>query len=106
MSEIDDPSRRALLQRAARGLSLLPLAAAALRQVRAAEAPLLSPQDPAAVAVHYVEDAAQAKDATAGANCANCSLYDGASGASKGPCSLFPGKLVTAAGWCGSWSSL
>ncbi len=104
MHEPTDPTRRALLQQVAAGLSLAQLAHA--RSARAADLPLIGEQDPAAMKVHYVADASRAKDAQPGANCANCSLYDGASGAAQGRCSLFPDKLVQAAGWCDSWSTL
>lgn len=97
--DISDPSRRRLLTRVALGLSMSPLALAA-------DPPLLSEQDPKAKEVHYVEDANRAKDAQAGANCANCSIYSATAGASAGQCTLFPGKLVKAAGWCSSWSGL
>jgi len=104
MKHAEDPTRRAMLQRIALGLSLAPLA---LRTTaRAANSPpLLSEQDPAAKAVHYVEDASRAKDASAGADCSNCSIYT-AAGGTQGSCTLFKDKLVKAAGWCSSWSGL
>jgi hypothetical protein len=106
MNEPSNPGRRALLQRAALGLSLAPLALAAAPAAAASSLPLLSEQDPAAKAVHYVEDASRAKGASSGAECSNCSIYSAAAGATQGTCTLFPGKLVKAAGWCGSWSGL
>ena len=66
MNEPSNPGRRALLQRAALGLSLAPLAAAA-PAAAASSLPLLSEQDPAAKAVHYVDDASRAKGASSGA---------------------------------------
>ncbi|HEX2791870.1 MAG TPA: high-potential iron-sulfur protein [Steroidobacteraceae bacterium] len=106
MNEPRNPGRRALLRRAALGLSLAPLALCEAPPAAAAALPLISEQDPAAKAVHYVEDASRAKDAASGADCSNCSLYGAAAGAAQGSCSLFPGKLVKAAGWCSSWSGL
>jgi hypothetical protein len=109
MNELRNPGRRALLQRAALGLSLAPLALVAAPAAAAAPAgslPLISEQDPAAKAVHYVADASRAKAAASGAECSNCSLYSAAAGAAQGTCTLFPGKLVKAAGWCSSWSGL
>ncbi len=97
-----NPSRRQLLRSVALGMSLAPLVAPAV----SAEPPLISESDPAAQAVHYVDDARHASGATAGATCASCSLYSGAAGADRGSCTLFPGKLVRAAGWCSAWSSL
>jgi hypothetical protein len=106
MNKLRNPARRALLKQAALGLSLGPLALAAAPTAPAAELPLISEQDPAAKAVHYVEDASRAKGAASGADCSSCSIYSAAGGASKGTCTLFPGKLVKAAGWCSAWSSL
>jgi hypothetical protein len=106
MKAPSNPGRRALLRRAALGLSLAPLLLCETSPAAAAELPLISEQDPAAKAVHYVADASRAKAATSGADCSNCSLYGAAGGAAQGTCSLFPGKLVKAAGWCSSWSGL
>jgi hypothetical protein len=105
MRELKNPARRALLQQAALGLSLSPLALSEAPTALGADLPLISEQDPAAKAVHYVEDVSRAKGAAAGADCSNCSIYS-AAGASKGTCTLFPGKLVKAGGWCRSWSGL
>jgi hypothetical protein len=106
MNELRNPGRRALLQRAALGLSLAPLALREAAPAAAAGPPLISEQDPAAKAVHYVENASRAKGAASGADCSSCSLYGAADGATQGTCTLFPGKLVKAAGWCSSWSGL
>jgi hypothetical protein len=95
-------SRRRLLARLAAGAALVPFGLM-LQRVRAAP-PLLSPAAPEAKAVHYVEDAKQAKGAIAGDSCANCALYQGASGSLEGPCQIFSGKDVKAAGWCSSWA--
>jgi High potential iron-sulfur protein len=105
MNDLRNPGRRALLQRAALGLSLAPLVLTA-PAAPAGSLPLINEQDPAAKAVHYVEDASRAKAAASGAECSNCSLYSAAAGAAQGACTLFPGKLVKAAGWCSSWSGL
>src|SRR5205807_319964 len=59
---------------------------------------------PEARAEKYDEDARQASGATAGSNCANCGLYQGAAGSTQGPCQLFPGRQVKAAGWCTAWA--
>jgi hypothetical protein len=104
MRELSDPTRRALLQRFALGFSCAPLAWASRAQ--SADPPLLSESDPAARAQDYVADASRAKQAEAGSNCANCSIYSAKSGATEGACSLFPGKWVKAAGWCRGWSGL
>lgn len=96
-------SRRAMLQRVAAGLCVIP-ASAISTTVRAAD-PLLSEKDPEARKVQYVEDATRAKGAQSGSNCSNCSIYS-AMGDTQGSCTLFKGKLVKAAGWCNAWSGL
>jgi hypothetical protein len=105
LDDLSNPQRRALLKQAALGLSMAPLALAGTPAALGASPPLLTEQDPAAQAVHYVEDASRAKGAAAGADCSNCSIYSSV-GADRGSCTLFPGKLVKAAGWCSSWSGL
>lgn len=105
MSTSHNHSRRAMLRQMVLGLSLAPLSLSKPPAARAADLPLLNEKDPAAQAVHYVEDASRAKDAQPGANCSNCSIYS-ATGETLGSCTLFKGKLVKAAGWCGSWSGL
>jgi hypothetical protein len=77
--------------------------------LRANELPHLDPKDPAAVALGYVENAAQAdvKKYPAyqkGSSCENCSQLQGTPGALYRPCELFPAKAVAAAGWCSGWS--
>jgi hypothetical protein len=76
---------------------------------RAADLPHLDVKDPAAVAVGYVENAAQVdvKKYPAyahGSSCDNCLLLQGTNGAYR-PCNLFAGKLVSAAGWCSGWAA-
>jgi hypothetical protein len=105
MNELRNPGRRVLLRRAALGLSLPALLLGKLSPAAEAQLPLISEQDPAAKAVHYVDGVSRAKGAQSGADCSNCSLYS-AAGETQGGCTLFPGKLVKAAGWCSSWSGL
>lgn len=97
--------RRVLLRQVVMGLSLTPLMLARSSSARAAALPDLSEQDPAAKAVHYVEEASRAKQAPAGAQCSNCSIYT-ALGDTAGSCTLFKNKSVKAAGWCSAWSGL
>jgi High potential iron-sulfur protein len=100
-------NRRSLLE----SLTTAAAAAAIFRggKARAADLPHLDVKDPAAVALGYVENAAQV-DAkkyptyVKGSRCDNCLLLQGSSGAYR-PCNLFAGKLVSAAGWCTSWSA-
>jgi hypothetical protein len=91
-------TRRRLLRTVAAAVSLVATAA------KAADASMLSVDDPAAKAVKYVEDATKAKRAAADNTCATCALYQGKAGDKTGPCQLFPKKNVVAAGWCSSWA--
>lgn len=99
-----DETRRRLLRNVALGMALIPIAGASLRAA-AADAPLVTADDPTAKALKYVSDASKAADAKPGSNCANCKLYQGAQGTAQGGCLLFPGKSVKAAGWCSSWTA-
>jgi hypothetical protein len=103
VSEDTRIARRELLINIAIALALTPLARSNVGAAAAAN-PRLSPAEPAAKAVKYVEDAKHAQGAAAGSRCANCALYEGASGSAQGPCQIFPGKDVMAAGWCSSWA--
>ena len=99
-------SRRALVKT----LSLAVTAAGfGGRQARGAEFEKLDVKDPAAVALGYVENAAQvdAKKYPAfvkGSSCENCLQLSGKAGSDYRPCSLFPGKLVAVGGWCSGWT--
>ena len=95
-------SRRRLLKMLA-GSALL---TTALTNSGAAEVSLLSEDDPAAKAVHYVTDVSRAKDAKPGSTCATCSLYSGDSKSDHGACALFGNKQVKANGWCSSWTDM
>jgi hypothetical protein len=99
-------SRRALIKT----LSLT-MAAASLgsRQAGGAEPQKLDVKDPAAIALGYVESAAQVdvKKYPAfvkGSNCDNCLQLQGKAGSDYRPCALFPGKLVAVSGWCSGWT--
>lgn len=68
--------------------------------------PLLSPNDPVAKAVKYVEDAKKTPDAK-GNNCMNCGFYkkvEVRGGKEVGTCTIFAGKVVYGEGYCGSWN--
>ena len=74
-----------------------------------ADAAKLDANDPAALALGYVENAAavDAKKYPAfvpGSNCDNCLRLEGTPGSDYRPCSLFPGKLVSVRGWCSEWT--
>ncbi len=68
--------------------------------------PLLSPNDPTAKAVSYIEDYTKAPKA-AGNRCTTCSFYvkkEVRDGREVGTCTIFAGKVVIGNGWCGSWN--
>jgi hypothetical protein len=72
--------------------------------------PHLSPTDPQAKALGYVESAKSIdpkSEATykAGAHCATCAQFTGAAGDAWGPCNIFAGKAVNSNGWCRVWTS-
>lgn len=63
----------------------------------------LSPTDPTATALAYVEKAETTKDPAykKGSRCDNCMLYTAAQAADGfAPCGAVGGKLVAAGGWC------
>jgi hypothetical protein len=96
------PSRRQFLVSA--GSALAGTALFSVRIPAAESLPPLAANDPAALALHYTDEANRidsAKDPThvAGAACGNCKLYQGGDAAS-GPCQLYPGKSVSSNGWC------
>jgi high potential iron-sulfur protein len=97
-------SRRQLLRNVAIGTLLLPVALAPLTTARAADLPLVTPDDPTAKALKYTSDVSTSKEAKPGSKCATCALYQGAAGSAQGGCLLFPGKAVKAGGWCSSWT--
>ena len=103
MSSEKNQSRRKFVRKLMLGATLAPLAMARLSASRAADQPLLSPDDPAARKVRYVEDASKEKSAD-GNKCANCALYEGTYKSTQGPCQIFPDKQVKAAGWCSAWA--
>lgn len=105
------------INRSRRSLStLIVLGATALWSVRrspaahAADAiPHLDEKEGTATALGYVEDAARAEKLKSpgfvpGSNCANCLQLQGRAGDAFRPCGIFPGRLVSAAGWCKSWT--
>ena len=78
----------------------------------ATDLPVLSEDDPIAVALGYKADATQVdtsrypkKAGEQGAKqiCANCTLYT-AQNDDWGLCAAVPGKLVAGPGWCQAWA--
>jgi hypothetical protein len=101
-------NRRTLL--AAVAGALICVCSAPFRGARAATdaaRSLLSPTEPAATAIAYVENAAKV-DAKAfpayqrGQSCVTCGFVEFGTGRTRG-CSIVPGRLVLATGWCRSW---
>jgi len=90
-------SRRRAMKLALGGIVAIPLANVLLR-APAQAAETISPSDPVAKQLKYVE-----KSTTKGETCANCKYYGG--GAESGPCQLFQGQLVLAEGWCSAWAT-
>ena len=100
-------TRREALQRL--GLAAGMSAVLPWRPTRGAELARLDVNDPAAIALGYVENAAQVDhkkypDYSQGTNCENCLQLQGSAGSDYRPCGLFPGKLVSVSGWCKGWT--
>ncbi|WP_158772596.1 high-potential iron-sulfur protein [Cobetia sp. L2A1] len=97
-------SRRNFMRNSLLGLAALPLGAAILSpRAFAADLPLLDTSNPQAKALHYVEDASEAKEHSAfkaGSDCTNCMFYK----PDNHGCQLFPSNSVAPKGWCQSWT--
>ena len=70
---------------------------------------MVDEKDPQAAGLAYKADASKVDKAkfpkmAAGANCANCALFQAKAGAAAGGCPLFAGKQVAAKGWCSAWA--
>ena len=100
-------SRRSVIRTLALGAAAAALPA---RSAPNTDPPKLDVNDPAAVSLGYVENAAQV-DAkkypryVQGSNCDNCLQLQGKPGNNYRPCSLFSGKLVAVSGWCSGWTA-
>ncbi|QDE39595.1 High potential iron-sulfur protein [Luteibacter pinisoli] len=93
--------RRRFLKAAAGSVAAATVLGTLPRRAQAQDLPHLSPSDPTASALKYVEDGSKAQGKkTASDACFNCNFYQGKAGAAWGPCQLFPGKAVAAKGWC------
>ena len=100
-------SRRVLVKTLSLGIAAAGLGSG---QLHGAEPQKLDVKDPAAVALGYVENAAQVdvKKYPAfvkGSSCENCLQLQGKAGNDYRPCTLFPGKLVAVSGWCSGWAA-
>lgn len=89
--------RRRAIKLALGGVVAIPLANVLLRSpARAAET--ISPSDPIAKQLKYVESSPKK-----GETCANCKYYGG--GGEAGSCQLMQGQMVLAKGWCSAWAA-
>jgi hypothetical protein len=75
-----------------------------------ANAANLDANDPAALALGYLENSAvvdvkKYPTFVPGSNCDNCLRLEGTPGNDYRPCGLFPGKLVSVRGWCSGWAA-
>jgi High potential iron-sulfur protein len=100
-------SRRVLVKTLSLGIAAAGLGSA---QAHGAEPQKLDVKDPAAVALGYVENAAQVNEKkypafVKGSSCENCLQLQGRAGNDYRPCALFPGKLVAVGGWCSGWAA-
>jgi High potential iron-sulfur protein len=98
-------SRRSLLKTLATAAAVLPVC-----KSQAAEQPHLDVRDPQAVALGYVENAADVDPKkfpryVKGSTCDNCLQLQGKPGSNYRPCNLFSGKLVAVSGWCSGWTA-
>lgn len=107
-----DNKRRTFLKAAAIATAATPLAGqfVGLKKSHAqADATMLSPSDPMAKNLKYVEDAAKAEGRQGDAHCANCQLYTKTGekdGKEIGTCTLFMNPTVRhvyGEAWCSAW---
>jgi hypothetical protein len=80
----------------------------AVPKARAADLPPLSPADPTAKALGYVDDsttidAGKTPQHKPGQACANCQQFTKQPGSDRGLCVIFTGKAVSERGWCGAY---
>jgi hypothetical protein len=88
--------RRRVLKLVAGGIVAVPLAKLLLSSPAHA-AKTISPSDPLAKQIKYVENSPKK-----GQTCSNCRYYGGSG--PTGPCSILQGKLVVAKGWSTAWA--
>ena len=109
------PDHEGTLRQAPRRLFVLNAvtACAALAGARLAAAQttpaLVKDDEPTAVALGYVTDAANIDVKkqpvyVPGSSCGSCALFQGKAGDVNAPCPVFGGKQVAAKGWCTGWS--
>ena len=99
-------SRRDAVKKLMAGLAAAPfvnLLAAAATQAQSLSR-VDEDRDPMAVALLYRHDAAVSMREDPKQECASCARIQADRGGWR-PCELFKGRLVSATGWCVSWSS-
>jgi len=102
-------SRRTVVKSAIAAGAFIPALGYFDAAVAAAALPALSPADPTAKALGYVDDSSKV-DAAANPThkpeqkCSNCAQYQGKAGDARAGCNIFAGKSVSGAGWCKVWA--
>ena len=100
-------SRRQLLQGALVSLAAVPAATLIAGRANAAAIPV-SPNDPTAQSLGYVQDASKVIPGNnptykPGQTCANCHQFTAVGAGAEGTCVIFSNNLVKAKGWCKVW---
>lgn len=112
ISERADLSRRHFVGCMLAGLGLLGAVASPRARTQEERLPKLTEDDPTALRLGYVTDAARvdtsayphrAAEAARAQFCKTCQFYIGDVDANWGPCVVFPDKLVSTKGWCSNW---
>ncbi len=106
---LSTPTRRIFMLQVAATGGLASATALAATAVPAGAPTAVNEKDASATALGYVSDNSRVDKKkfpqfAAVQKCAGCALFQGAGGASTGPCPIFAGKLVSAGGWCASWT--
>jgi hypothetical protein len=109
IAPMDTPSlsRRSLVKTLAAGAAATALP---IHPARSAQQQHLDVHDPQAVALGYVENAADVDPTkfpryVKGSTCENCLQLQEKPGNNYRPCNLFSGKLVSVSGWCSGWTA-
>jgi hypothetical protein len=102
-------SRRALIQLLSAGAVAVLAGGRVLTASAAAALVPLTPTDPTAKALGYVDDSSKVDAATHPTHkptqkCSTCVQYQGKAGDARGGCNIYAGKSVAAGGWCTVWA--
>ena len=102
-------SRRTIVKSALAAGAFIPALGFMESATAATALPALSPADPTAKALGYVDDSSKV-DAKANPThkpeqkCSSCAQFQGKAGDARGGCNIFAGKSVSAEGWCKVWA--